>query len=1190
MEEDQKIKAHRARHSGRKAEKKEKKKEHVQDLTAKQRNPKAFSVQSVQKAEKKFRRAKDLQEKRHHVPLVDRTPVEPPPYIVAVVGPPKVGKTTLVQCLIKNFTRQFVSTITGPITIVSGKKRRLTLIECNNDVNCMIDVAKVADLVLLMVDASYGFEMETFEFLNICQVHGFPRIMGVLSHLDMIKNAKTLRHTKKQMKHRFWNEIYQGAKLFHLSGLVRGEYLKNEVHNLGRFISVMKFRPLQWRTSHPYLLVDRIEDVTDPEQIRTNPKCDRTVCLYGYSRGASFKDNNNIHIPGCGDFTIDEVSLLPDPCPLPDKEKRRSLSEKERLLYAPMAGVGGVVFDKDAVYIDLRGSHSHKEGRGEGGKQVDDMLQSMMKAKHTIDAKMETSKFALFSDGNVLSANDVAGALEPSDVRPRRPVLPPKSEDDGEGVGSASEEESDTASETDSDDDDMADKKSDVGDMPDEDDMADKESDVEDMPDEVGDAESSEEAEDEEGGPSPPKMARLGQHEPPELINLLEEDEPALSDDEDPDEDGDSDVESGTGSGREDSEDDGEGEEEERSKWKQNMKDKAAQAFRARSQKQQNLQFLIYGNDGDDIDEGYAEKSETANIAEFLGELFLQVKKRQNGVEHWSSNNVDSTVCARTESDALVKDEEIRNEVKDSFVTGKWGEEEDAQVLLEKDEELYGDFEDLEAKGKQEDMEEPQGAADMDQSGEEEEESSGRSKKLSREEQGAQAEAKRLARKRKLKQTFDSEYDREDEKTYFDELKEELNEQAQLNQKEFEDLEDERRVQFEGYRAGLYLRVELRKMPCELVEHFDASYPMIVGGLLAGEGRMGYCQVRVKKHRWYKRILKSNDPLILSLGWRRFQTMPVFSTQDHNGRNRFLKYTPKHLHCNANFWGPITPQGTGFLALQEVHEPTANFRIAATGVVLDLDRSTQIVKKLKLTANPFKIYKKTAFLKDMFTSALEVTKFEGAALRTVSGIRGQIKKAIQAPPGAFRATFEDKILLSDLVFLKAWTEVPVQRFYMTLTTLLAPTEEKAKWQGMKTVGRLRAERGLHAPVVTDSLYKAPERKTFTFKPLVIPKELQKSLPYKDKPKVKSVTEGGNALERVAVVLEGPEKEKLDLVKMMKMVELEKRRQVKQATIQKVREHRAECRKKEMMQLKRQKEVKKRMCKALSRLKQPAARM
>ena len=34
----------------------------------------------------------------------------------------------------------------------------------------MCDLAKVADLVLLMTNAKNGFEMETFEFLNILQV------------------------------------------------------------------------------------------------------------------------------------------------------------------------------------------------------------------------------------------------------------------------------------------------------------------------------------------------------------------------------------------------------------------------------------------------------------------------------------------------------------------------------------------------------------------------------------------------------------------------------------------------------------------------------------------------------------------------------------------------------------------------------------------------------------------------------------------------------------------------------------------------------------------------------------------------------------------------------------------------------------------------------------------------------------
>jgi ribosome biogenesis protein BMS1 len=407
-------------------------------------------------------------------------------------------------------------------------------------------------------------------------------------------------------------------------------------------------------------------------------------------------------------------------------------------------------------------------------------------------------------------------------------------------------------------------------------------------------------------------------------------------------------------------------------------------------------------------------------------------------------------------------------------------------------------------------------------------------------------------------------------------------EKAKVVQPEQSLEEIEAAMQFEGIRGGTYVRIKLR-LPYEFVEYFNPALPLIVGGLLPGEENLGFVQARLKKHRWHKKILKTNDPIIISLGWRRFQCMPTYSIQDHNLRQRMLKYTPEHMHCTATFYGPLTPPNTGLIAFQSLSSDIPSFRVSATGVILEVSQTFDIMKKLKLTGVPYKIFKNTAFIKGMFTSALEVAKFEGASIRTVSGIRGAIKKACPHPPGTFRATFEDKILMSDIVFMRSWTAVKPSTYYNPVTSLLSP-----EWQGMRTVGQLRAERGLAAPQKADSQYKPIVREKRVFNPLRIPKSLQAALPFESKPKLLVKRKTPALEDRRKVVMEPHEKKVITLLQQINTIRHDQARKKKEKQKLRLQDHLKQKRAEAAVQKKKEKESRKRMYRKQSKILRKAA--
>ena len=81
------------------------------------------------------------------------------------------------------------------------------------------------------------------------------------------------------------------------------------------------------------------------------------------------------------------------------------------------------------------------------------------------------------------------------------------------------------------------------------------------------------------------------------------------------------------------------------------------------------------------------------------------------------------------------------------------------------------------------------------------------------------------------------------------------------------------------YKIGTYLRITIR-LDKKVSRKLEPEYPIVLCSLKQQELGFAFMRVKIKKHRWYPHVLKTRDPVTFSVGWRKFQSIPIFTMED----------------------------------------------------------------------------------------------------------------------------------------------------------------------------------------------------------------------------------------------------------------------------------------------------------------------
>ncbi|XP_070826451.1 pre-rRNA-processing protein TSR1 homolog [Chaetodon trifascialis] len=189
-------------------------------------------------------------------------------------------------------------------------KQRFTFLSHSTaDMHALLDVAKIADSLVFVLDSTEGWDSYGDYCLSCLFAQGLPShalVCQGVSDLPVKKRVESRRALSKITEIRF-----PDARLFPLDS-------EQDATLLLRHLGAQRQRKLGFRSRRSHLLAQHVTFTPNrpAEGTGGGPTGLGTLCVSGYVRGRPLRVDRLVHISGLGDFQLSQIDAPSDPLPI----------------------------------------------------------------------------------------------------------------------------------------------------------------------------------------------------------------------------------------------------------------------------------------------------------------------------------------------------------------------------------------------------------------------------------------------------------------------------------------------------------------------------------------------------------------------------------------------------------------------------------------------------------------------------------------------------------------------------------------------------------------------------------------------------------------------------------------------------------------------------------------------------------